>query len=652
MKTFTLLMIMCVLAWNSVSAQLVINELDSDTEGVDTKEFIEIKSDQPYFSLDGYVLVLFNGSYYGQDKSYFTQDLSGNQTDDNGILLLGSTYVQPFPQLLIPPNRIQNGGDAAAIYQASALDFEEGTPATTLNLVDALAYGTDDAEATSLLAALGLSDQIDEDLHNQKDYESIQRNPDGSYSVDTPTPRLPNDGSGNPKTPVEISVADDQYHEGDSFEIEFSTETAVSQDLNFDFILDNAGFDNSDFNGQTAITIEQGTESTSVVIDIIDDNLDEGDEQLSIQFQNLPSGYIPLNNQVIVRVVDDDYTTANFGTPVNPTYENVESTQSPSYYNSLDQTSGQELRDSLQAIVAEEGLVRAQTYADVVTILKKADQNPLNSNEVWLVYTEKGVPKLDLQGIINTGDNWNREHTFPRSIGSFFSIEDDKIPDGKNIYWNTNADSLRHGNSDAHALRAVEASENSSRSNQYYGEYNGPAGNAGSFKGDVARSVLFMALRYNDLSVESGFPEMPTVMGDLDSLLAWHHRDPPDDYEMNRNNIVEDWQKNRNPFIDQPELVDYIWGDKTGQTWEQELGVKRSHTRRISLYPNPNTGDFYVKGLPENSNLQVYSLTGKKITERHSIKNKHKISLDISAGMYLLKFKNGPQTQIRKMIVK
>ena len=44
------------------------------------------------------------------------------------------------------------------------------------------------------------------------------------------------------------------------------------------------------------------------------------------------------------------------------------------------------------------------------------------------------------------------------------------------------------------------------------------------------------------------------------TLLSWHELDPADDFEMNRNNIIYSWQMNRNPFIDLPDLVDYVYG--------------------------------------------------------------------------------------------
>ncbi|RLD26835.1 MAG: endonuclease I, partial [Bacteroidetes bacterium] len=109
-----------------VKSQIVINELDCDTPSIDTLEFIELKSDTPNFSLNGYVVVLFNGSPNGADSSYFTIDLDGYTTDVNGLLLIGSNSVSPVPQLLISANVIQNGADAVAIYLGSWFDFPEG----------------------------------------------------------------------------------------------------------------------------------------------------------------------------------------------------------------------------------------------------------------------------------------------------------------------------------------------------------------------------------------------------------------------------------------------------------------------------------------------------------------------------------------------
>ena len=134
-------------------AQIVINELDCDTPGVDNLEFVELLSETPNFPLDGYVLVFFNGSASGANLSYFTIDLDGYVTDINGLLLIGSNSVSPVPQLLISESVIQNGADAVAIYQADDLDFEEPTLAhVDESLIDVLLYQTNDSDGLGLQA--------------------------------------------------------------------------------------------------------------------------------------------------------------------------------------------------------------------------------------------------------------------------------------------------------------------------------------------------------------------------------------------------------------------------------------------------------------------------------------------------------------------
>lgn len=632
-------------------AQIVINELDCDTPGIDDKEFVELKSDTPNLSLDGYVVVFFNGSDSGADSSYMTIDLDGYQTDPNGLLLIGSDAVEPFPQLLISANVIQNGADAVAVYLGSDFDFPEGTLATQTNLIDALVYDTSDADDTELMALLGVSEQINEGSGNNTN--SIQRNNDGTYTVAAPTPRALNDGSGEAFNAITISTSQTQYNEDEIITLIFTAQENVTADLEFSFSLDNSGFNSSDYAGPTTLTIPEGDIIVSIPLALIDDDLDEGDEEPLVRFTDLQWPYIPNNNFLKLRVVDNDFTMADFGTPINPTYGVVSSTQPNGYYDSLDGLADDNLKQALQDIIADPATVRAQTYNDCIDILKEADQNPENSNQVWLVYLEEGRAKLDFQTTsVNTG-KWNREHTFPRSRAGYFSIEEDEIADGIDVYWETKADSLRHGNSDAHALRAVDGPENSSRGNQFYGEYNGPTGTLGGFKGDVARSVFYLAVRYNGLEIVNGFPDgMVGQFGDLATLLDWHRNDPPDDFEMNRNNVVYNWQFNRNPFIDQPELVEYIWGNMIGETWDQPLSVDESQLREIVIYPNPATDKIYIKGLKQQAEISVISLDGKILQSEKVEPNTSNINLNLQSGLYLFKVQFEDRSIVRKLIIK
>lgn len=631
-----------------IISQIVINELDSDTSTIDTNidtlEFIELKA-TPNFALDGYVVVFFNGSSIGADSSYLAIDLDGYTTDINGLLLIGSTNVSPIPQLLIFQDMIQNGADAVGVYLGNDTDFPEGTLATTTNLIDALAYDTSDADDTVLMGLLGLTEQINEGV--AQNVNSIQRNNDGSYTVKTPTPRKLNDGSGIVLNGISFTIAQTQYNEGQSFDIVFTTEQNVTAASTINFTLNNGGFTTSDFTGNLSPVIPIGQNTITTTITLIDDILDEGDEVLKVSFGPLPSDFLKLKDNVEIRVVDDDFVVAAWGIPTNPSHGLVSSTQPSGYYDSLYGLSDVALRQALQDIVANPSVVRAQTYADIIDILKEADQNPANSNQVWLVYTEQGRAKLDYQLTSSNLGKWNREHTFPRSLAGYNSIVLDEIADGKNVFWTTKADSLRHGNSDGHALRAADGPENSARNNQHYGEYNGPTGTLGSFKGDVARSVLYMAVRYNGLEVVNGYPSVVGQMGDLATLLTWHRNDPPDDFEMNRNNVVYTWQFNRNPFIDQPDLVEYIWGNKVGQT----LGVNDEKLLEISVYPNPTKDKIFISGIKTQAFVEIYSTVGRRIL-RTTLSNDTSVDLNVASGIYFLKIVSDGKSAVKKIVVK
>ena len=221
-----------------------------------------------------------------------------------------------------------------------------------------------------------------------------------------------------------------------------------------------------------------------------------------------------------------------------------------------------------------------------------------------------------------------------------------------NIFIETNADSLRHGISDAHALRAADGPENSSRGNQDYGEYNGPTGNLGSFKGDVARAVLFMAVRYNDLEVVNGDPENTTVgeLGDLQTLLEWHRNDPPDDFEMNRNNIIYTWQKNRNPFIDRPILVEHIWGNMQGEIYFPPLSIEEYTASEMILHPNPVSEILNIEGVSGKTEINVFAINGKEVLKK-TIFQDDSLQLPFQSGKYIVVLVTNERTRVKHIIV-
>ena len=93
------------------------------------------------------------------------------------------------------------------------------------------------------------------------------------------------------------------------------------------------------------------------------------------------------------------------------------------------------------------------------------------------------------------------------------------------------------------------------------------------YKGDFARAYFYIATAYHDMKWDATYAQFVTNDSYLtftpylvEILLQWHRIDPVSEKEINRLDAISSIQHNRNPFIEYPELVEYIWGDKQGQS--------------------------------------------------------------------------------------
>lgn len=163
------------------AGQLVINEVDADTVGSDTAEFIELfDGGAGNQDLSGYVVVLYNGN---GDTVYAAYDLDGLRTNAAGYFVIGNAAVAGV-DLVIPNGKLQNGADAVALYLANAADFPSGSPVSLQNLVDAVVYDTNDADDAGLLVLMNAGEpQLNEHNNANKDAHSNQRCANGAGGV-------------------------------------------------------------------------------------------------------------------------------------------------------------------------------------------------------------------------------------------------------------------------------------------------------------------------------------------------------------------------------------------------------------------------------------------------------------------------------------
>ncbi|MFW6285265.1 MAG: endonuclease I family protein [Bacillota bacterium] len=251
------------------------------------------------------------------------------------------------------------------------------------------------------------------------------------------------------------------------------------------------------------------------------------------------------------------------------------------YYDDALDLEGDALKSALHDIIDDhEEYPYTSSATDVWDILREADEDPDNPDNVLTFYTGLSVPK-DCQDTINPPDfcemesygetntvEWNREHIWSKSRGDFSDASD------LGPY------------TDTHHLVAEERVMNSIKNNRFYEDcndgdddnvedrdYGNYTCNTWEFeprdevKGDTARMIFYMAVRYEDeldLEVVDDPDEdrslKDPVYGDLDDLLRWHEEDPVSEKEVERNEVIYSYQDNRNPFIDNPDYVEAIWG--------------------------------------------------------------------------------------------
>lgn len=228
-------------------------------------------------------------------------------------------------------------------------------------------------------------------------------------------------------------------------------------------------------------------------------------------------------------------------------------TQQTGYYNGVDGKGGDELKAALHEIIKGH---TPYSYYSSKFIMALSDQDPDNPDNVIQVYTGFSHDAGDYG---SSGLALNREHVWAKSHGNFT----DWLP----MY------------SDVHNLKPSAYSVNLDKSNLDFdnGGVQHPIATGCYFsdttweprdevKGDIARIIFYMSTRYEggsgeiDLEVVDNNHSYPNAQhGKLSTLIEWNELDPPDDFERNRNNVIESYQHNRNPFIDNPQWVEMIW---------------------------------------------------------------------------------------------
>jgi endonuclease I len=340
---------------------------------------------------------------------------------------------------------------------------------------------------------------------------------------------------------------------------------------------------------------------------------------------------------------------------------NVQSQIPAGYYDSAQGLIGTALKSALHNIIKNHTAI---TYANLWTAYLKTDIR--SDGYVWDMYSDipGGTPPYVFTFVTDQcgsstaeGDCYNREHSFPSS-------------------WFDDSDPMR---TDLFHIVPTDGWVNNKRGNYPYGDVgtaswtsqNGSmlgacidSGYAGtvfepidSFKGDFARNILYMAVRY--YTEDAGWTGSDMVTGAepkvwaIKMLKEWNNLDPVSHKEHARNDSIYKIQHNRNPFIDNPQWVDSVWCGPVSISDDESISFTPF------IYPNPaaNTVNFeYYSNMNESIEITIWTFDGRKIIEKHVEKNAGNFSNSIdlkgiSKGIYFLISISKDNNYIKKLII-
>lgn len=243
------------------------------------------------------------------------------------------------------------------------------------------------------------------------------------------------------------------------------------------------------------------------------------------------------------------------------------SAQAPQrYYSAIDGRSGLELKTALSNVISNH---KVFSYSDLWETYEVTDVVPGTKDQILEYYSDK------VMYYTSRGTQINREHTVPQS------------------WWG--GGELSNAFTDLFNVLPAESSANNQKSNYPLGIVTGkpkfdngvtkigPSTNSGGanyvfepadqYKGDFARIYFYVATCYSSAPWKSDAFSMSTADFTLkdwtiSTLLEWNESDPVDEREMKRNEACYFLQGNRNPFVDYPQLAQYLWGEKKGELFE------------------------------------------------------------------------------------
>ena len=314
-------------------------------------------------------------------------------------------------------------------------------------------------------------------------------------------------------------------------------------------------------------------------------------------------------------------------------------------YSSLEGLKSKALLSSLHSLIVDHTVL---SYDDVRGDRANVDLNA--DGNIWDIYSDCSFsPKGYCRGSDGFAECecYNREHALPKSWWGGSDTE----PMYTDLYHIFPTDFEANSNRSAWPYGEVTGTvewSNSLGSKVGYGTF-GSSGNnyvfepADEYKGDLARVYFYMITCYNDKNFTAGGKgyQMFTYSGNtagftskaLTLLLKWHRQDPVSKKETERNNAVSLKQHNANPFVGDPNLVEFIWGK-----WKNEAYTCNASGTDVRPVQEENIRISVVGGhlnirSDRYMDIRIYDITG---SEMRSVSADGQADISLPTGLYLV----------------
>jgi endonuclease I len=302
----------------------------------------------------------------------------------------------------------------------------------------------------------------------------------------------------------------------------------------------------------------------------------------------------------------------------------------------------------------------SRSYDEVRFFMEANDTRPSDDglrNIMWDMYSDNptGADPYEYrtgqfctsQSASSEGICWNREHSLPaswfRSVTPIFTDIVNLIP--TDAFVNNRRGNVPFGK----VSTATFTSQNGSKLGT--SAITGISGNVfepiDAYKGDFARIMLYMITRWEDSVSNWNDPDANRVLGTdiflgfrpayLDMLLDWHENDPPSEKERKRNDATQNFQKNRNPFVDVPEFATRIWKTSEQDCINFSVGLPAFSISKTLPYPNPvKNGELKIDlDILKAYRYSIVDLSGKTLQENILLKGAIDVQF-LPSGTYLL----------------